>query len=150
MLEDAGSHPCAVTQVRKPLFCSVKGMGGWGGGREIWRKSHTERGRKCRGEPLWPRPGCRSGGRGARSGWGRATCPPRPLPSRAADTLPHGSRASSYQGRFLILVAAGCCCCLCGEVSMAGVMKTSGSARAVASPRGLYANGSTLSRDPGT
>lgn len=121
MLEDAWSNPCAVTQVRKPLFSSVKGMGGWG--REIWPKSHTER--RESGElsnveaNLWPRPGCRSRGRGERSGWGRAICPPRPLPPRAADTLPHGSRASSYQGRFLILVAAGCCCCLCGEVSMA-------------------------------
>lgn len=56
------------------------------------------------------------GGGGARSGglW------PGRWPTPATDPLSRGSRASSYQGRFLILAAAGCCCSCCAEVSMAG------------------------------
>ena len=66
---------------------------------------------------MWFHPGLKSGDGGARSDWGLATCSLGPPPPRAADPLPRSSQAPSYQGRFLILAASGCCC-LRAEVSI--------------------------------
>lgn len=118
MSEEAGSAPCAVTQVRKQLSSTVKRMGaGWkgrsgqshknGGGLRSWGVVEAN---LCDSAPAAGLGAAGRGPAGAR------------LLAHPANPLPRGSRrgswASSYQGRFLILDAKGCCC-LCAELSMA-------------------------------